>query len=147
MSPRSRTNAALFLLRLSAASVFLFHGSQKLFGLFGGYGIAGTAGWMESLGLPFPTVSATLAGSTELLGGLALLTGFALRPLSIPLAFTMLVGAFTAHQGFDVTQGGMEYPLVLAALTAALGLLGPGEWKLPLPTRTANSPLPATATN
>jgi len=123
-----RTDLALLLLRLPLAAVFLFHGSQKLFGLFGGYGIEGTAGFMESIGLPAGTLMAVLAGGTELVGGLALLTGFGLRLLSIPLTFTMLVAAFLAHSGFDAGQGGMEYPLVLAFAVAALGVAGPGRW-------------------
>jgi len=125
-----QTDLALAALRLMTGSVFLFHGSQKLFGLFGGHGLEGTAGWMGSLGIPFPAVSATLAGGTELLGGLALVTGLGLRLLSAPLAFTMLAGAFTAHSGFDATAGGMEYPLTLAVVALALGLAGPGRFAL-----------------
>ncbi|MEO0649780.1 MAG: DoxX family protein [Planctomycetota bacterium] len=124
---------ALLALRLMLGWTFFFHGSQKLFGLFGGYGIEGTAGWMESIGIPFPTVSVVLAGSTELLGGLALATGLGQRLIAAPLAFTMLVAAFTAHSGFDATQGGMEYPLTMAVVVAALGLLGPGRLALRFP--------------
>ena len=127
MKPTSRHDLALLALRLMAGSVFVFHGSQKLFGLFGGYGIAGTAGWMESIGIPFPTASVVLAGSAELLGGLAFLTGIYARSLSLPLVVTMLVAALTAHSGFDVTQGGMEYPLVMATIALAVGLAGPGR--------------------
>ena len=127
MTTQLRSDLALLALRLMAGSVFVFHGSQKLLGLFGGHGIAGTAGWMESLGIPFPTLSASLAGGAELLGGLALLTGLFARAASVPLAFTMLVGALTAHSGFDAAQGGMEFPLVLAAIALAIGLAGPGR--------------------
>ena len=127
---RTRTDLALLGLRLMLAAVFLFHGSQKLFAWFGGYGIEGTAGWMESIGIPFATVSATLAGATEVLGGLALLTGVGVSLASIPLTFTMLVAAFTAHTGFDASAGGMEYPLTLAVAAAAIGLSGPGRFAL-----------------
>jgi putative oxidoreductase len=58
------TDTGLFLIRTVLAAVFVFHGSQKLFGWFGGYGIEGTAGWMETVGIPFPTVSALMAGIT-----------------------------------------------------------------------------------
>ncbi|MEM7306584.1 MAG: DoxX family protein [Planctomycetota bacterium] len=125
-----QTDLALLALRLMAGSVFAFHGAQKLFGLFGGYGVAGTAGWMESIGIPLPTVSAVLAGGTELVGGLALFAGLGQRLLAVPLTFTMLVAAFTAHSGFNAATGGMEYPLTLAVLAAALGLLGPGRLSL-----------------
>lgn len=125
-----RVDLALLVMRLMVGIVFVFHGSQKLFGLFGGYGITGTAGWMESLGIPLPLVSATLAGAAEFFGGIALVTGVGQRLLAVPLAFTMLVAATTAHSGFDATSGGMEYPLTLAAVVAGLGLLGPGRFAL-----------------
>jgi putative oxidoreductase len=129
MNTRS-LDLGLLSIRLLTGLVFVVHGSQKLFGLFGGYGLAGTAGWMESIGLPFPMLSATLAGSTELIGGLALLTGFGQRLLAWPLAFTMLVASLTAHSGFDAAAGGMEYPLLLVFVTAGLGLTGPGSFAL-----------------
>ncbi|QDU65160.1 DoxX family protein [Engelhardtia mirabilis] len=130
LRPTLSTDLALLAMRLMLATVFVFHGSQKLFGLFGGYGIEGTAGWMDSIGIPFPTVSTVLVGATEFMGGLALLTGFGQRLIAAPLAFAMLVGALTAHSGFDATQGGMEYPLTLAVVVAGLGLLGPGRFAL-----------------
>ena len=120
----------LLLVRLMAGIVFVFHGSQKLFGLFGGYGIEGTAGWMESIGIPFPTASVVMAGGTELVGGVALLTGAFARTFGAPLALTMLVGAFTAHSGFDAQSGGMEYPLVMTAISAAIALTGPGRFSV-----------------
>ena len=55
----------LLLLRTMLAVVFLWHGSQKLFGLFGGHGIDGTAVWLGSIGVPLPTLSAILAGASE----------------------------------------------------------------------------------
>ncbi len=125
-------DAGRLLLRLSLATVFLFHGAQKLFGLFGGYGIAGTAQFMESIGLPFPSLSATLAGGAEFFGGLAFLTGVGLRVLGVPLTITMLVAAFSLRQSFDVQAGGMEYPLTLALASAALVLMGPGSFRLRL---------------
>ena len=55
----------LFLVRSMLGVVFVYHGAQKLFGLFGGYGLEGTAGWMESVGIPFPLVSAALYEHTR----------------------------------------------------------------------------------
>lgn len=117
----------LFLIRLLVAVVFIFHGSQKLFGAFGGHGIEGFAGFLASLGIPFPTANAYMAGLTEFVGGLALLSGVGVRVLALPLSFTMLVAAFTAHSGFDVLKGGNEYPLTLAFVVAGLGLTGAGN--------------------
>jgi len=122
----------LFLIRAMLGVVFLFHGSQKLFGAFGGHGLDGTAQWMGSIGIPLPFVSALLAALAETLGGAALLTGALFRLLLLPLAFTMLVAAFVGHagKGFDVTQGGMEYPLTLFAVLAGLLLTGPGALRI-----------------
>jgi putative oxidoreductase len=123
----------LFLLRAVLALVFVFHGGQKLFGWFGGYGIEGTAQWMASIGIPFPTLSVILSGSAELFGGLALLGGGLLARLATaPMAFTMLVAIVSVHaSAFDAAKGGMEYPLTLGVALVALGLIGPGRIGVP----------------
>jgi putative oxidoreductase len=122
------TDTALFLIRTVLAAVFVFHGSQKLFGWFGGYGIAATAGFMETIGIPFPTLSALLAGVTEFGGGIILLAGTGTRIAVIPMAFTMLVAIATVHRGgFNAQSGGMEYPLTLGVVLVALALIGPGH--------------------
>ena len=66
----------LALLRLTLGSLLVGHGSQKLFGWFGGYGLAGTAGYMESLGLRPGRRWAIAAGLSEFGGGLLTLLGF-----------------------------------------------------------------------
>ena len=124
-------DAGSLLMRGVLGTVFVFHGSQKLFGWFGGYGLQGTGQWMESIGIPFGLVSATLAGSIEFFGGLLLLAGIATRLVSMPMVITMIVAVATAHHGFDAGQGGGEYPITLAAVLAGLGLIGPGRWTLP----------------
>ena len=129
MNQATRSDLGLLILRLMIGAVFVFHGAGKLFGWFGGYGIEGTAGFFESLGIPFPVLSVLLAGGAEFFGGLLLIAGFGVRLIAAPLAFTMLVGAITAHGGaFSAQAGGMEYPLTLAVAAAALGLLGPGRF-------------------
>ena len=122
----------LLLLRTMLAVVFLWHGSQKLFGLFGGHGIDGTAVWLGSIGVPLPTLSAILAGASEFGGGLALVAGLAFRLTLPPLVFTMLIAAFVGHagKGFDAQSGGMEYPLTLAVAVTALILTGPGRLRV-----------------
>ena len=134
MKPTTKTrlnNLGLLTIRVILATVFVYHGGQKLFGLFGGYGIEGTAKWMASAGIPFPTLSVVLAGSAEFFGGLALLTGLAARLATVPMVFTMVVAIATTHlTGFDARTGGMEYPLTLAAVLAGIGLTGPGRFTL-----------------
>ena len=124
-------DAGLLLIRGVLGTVFVFHGSQKLFGWFGGYGLQATGQWMESIGIPFGQVSATLAGSVEFFGGLLLFAGIATRLVSVPMAIAMIVAAVaTANHGFDATQGGNEYPITMAVVLAALGLIGAGRWTL-----------------
>jgi putative oxidoreductase len=124
-------DAGLLLIRLMVGFVFIFHGSQKLFGVFGGSGLQGFSGFLESLKIPFPYLSAVLAGCAEFFGGLALFTGVGLRLLAAPLALTMLVASFTAHAGkFSLQEGGMEYALTLGVVVIGLALTGPGRWTL-----------------
>ena len=78
-------------LRIGGGIIFTAHGSQKLFGWFGGYGLEGTAGWMDSIGLSPGIFMATLAGSAEFFGGLLLIIGLLVRPAALLLAITMLV--------------------------------------------------------
>jgi putative oxidoreductase len=128
---QTTANVALLALRLILATVFIFHGSQKLFGWFGGYGLTATGQYMESIGIPFGTVSAFLAGSTEFFGGILLLAGVLIPIVTIPMVVTMLVASFVAHGGgFNAQTGGMEYALTLAVVLASLGLLGGGDWTL-----------------
>ena len=124
-------NLGRLILRVILGVVFAFHGAQKLFGWFGGYGIEGTAGFFESIGIPFPVLSTWLAGGAELVGGLLLLAGVLVAPAGAVLAGTMAVASVTAHSGFAAASGGMEFPLTLLVASAALALIGPGAWTLP----------------
>ena len=122
----------LLILRVLMGLLFIGHGAQKLFGLFGGHGLAGTSGWLESIGLRPGRFWALLAGLAEFGGGLLLALGLGgpIGPLAIIGA--MLVAILKVHwaNGLWVTKGGYEYPLVLLALAAVLGLVGPGRYAL-----------------
>ena len=65
----TRAGYGLTLLRIFVGIIFAAHGSQKLFGWLGGGGLAGTAQWMESIGLAPGTLMALLSGGTEFFGG------------------------------------------------------------------------------
>lgn len=131
--PFSTLDFGLASMRLILGVVFAFHGAQKLFGWFGGYGIEGTSQFFESIGLPLPTLNVYLAGGAELIGGLALLLGILSRSSAVLLAFTMLVASVTAHSGFAAAGGGMEFPLTLGVVALGLALTGPGRLVVPLP--------------
>ena len=126
---RNTDDIARLLLRSIAGAVFTFHGAQKLFGLFGGPGVNGFASYLDSLGIPVPLAIAYLAARGEFCGGLALLAGVGVGLASVPLGITMLVACFALRAGgFDAQKGGFEFPLTLAVLTAAVGLLGSGRY-------------------
>ena len=60
----------LLLIRLVIGLLFVGHGAQKLFGWFGGYGLKGTAGWLESMNMKPAILMALMAGLSEFIGGL-----------------------------------------------------------------------------
>ncbi|MGB1091779.1 MAG: DoxX family protein [Oceanobacter sp.] len=125
----SNAGAAALLLRVPVGIILAAHGSQKLFGWFGGYGLEGTGQWMASIGLEPGYLMALLAGSAEFFGGLALVLGLATRPAALVTAFTMLIAIFSVHieGGLFLTNNGYEYALALLATTAALTVQGAGS--------------------
>ena len=125
----SRAGYGLTVLRIFVGIIFAAHGSQKLFGWFGGGGLAGTAQWMESIGLAPGTLMAALAGGTEFFGGLALIVGLLARPAALGLSFTLLVAIFSVHihNGLFMANNGYEFALALLGGTVAVLLEGAGK--------------------
>lgn len=119
----SRLDYGLLLMRLMLATALLYHGSQKLFGAFDGPGLEGFAGWLGSMNVPMPSVSAFLAAAAEFFGGLAMLLGIGVRIMAIPAAFTLFVGAFMAHTGY----ADREHALLIAVFLSAIILTGGGS--------------------
>ena len=120
---------AALALRVPVGIVLAAHGSQKLFGWFGGYGLEGTGQWMASIGLEPGYLMALLSGSAEFFGGLALVIGLLTRPAALVSAFTMLVAIFSVHisHGLFISNNGYEYALALFAATLALAIQGAGK--------------------
>ncbi|MBZ5752514.1 DoxX family protein [Metabacillus rhizolycopersici] len=122
----------LLLIRLVIGLLFIGHGTQKLFGWFGGYGLKGTGDWMDSLGLKPGMTMALLAGLTELIGGILLVLGL-LTPLAgLMIAATMVMAIVKVHgpNGLWSTQNGYEYNLTLLAVAIGIALIGPGQYAL-----------------
>lgn len=117
------------ILRIGIGLTLMPHGAQKLFGWFGGYGLSGTAQWMDSIGLSPGIVMATLAGSAEFFGGLALVIGLLTRPAAFVTAFTMLVAIFSVHfeHGFFLSNNGYEYAFALFIASVSLAISGGGR--------------------
>lgn len=130
-SKATNTFTQLFL-RLSLGAIFIAHGGQKLFAWFNGYGLQGTAQWMDSIGLSPGYLMATLAGSAEFFGGLALLMGLLTRPAAAILAFTMAVALVSTHlhNGLLLSNNGFEYALALLAACLLLAAQGAGKLSL-----------------
>jgi putative oxidoreductase len=122
---------ALAVLRVTLGAVIAGHGAQKLFSAFGGGGIEGTAGFFQSLRIRSPRVSARLVGLAEFGGGLGLALGFLTPVACAAIAASMLGAIVLAHwPRFWVTEGGLEYPLVVLAAVSQFGLAGPGGWSV-----------------
>ena len=118
--------------RALIGGLFIGHGTQKLFGWFGGPGRAGTEGMMESLQMRPPRAHAFAAGATETVGGSLLVAG-----LATPAAAAMLTGMMTTAikkvhlaNGPWAANGGWEYNAVLIAAVVALTETGPGDLSL-----------------
>jgi putative oxidoreductase len=126
------TDLALLLLRVVTGGLLMGHGAQKLFGSFGGYGVGGTAEWLESLGLRPGLVWAGVAGFGELAGGLLTVLGLGGSIGSILTTSSMKMATFKAHSGKPIwnTAGGAELPVVNIAVGTALMLTGPGRYSL-----------------
>jgi len=121
----------LLTLRVGVGATLMAHGAQKLFGWFGGGGLAGTGGFFDSVGFSPGKLNAVLAGAGEAGGGALLALGLATPAAGAAAAGTMLVAA-SMHKdhGFFAQGGGYEYPAVLALTAASLALGGPGQLSL-----------------
>ena len=119
-------------LRIPVGIIFAAHGAQKLFGWFGGYGLEGTAGWMDSIGLSPGMLMALLAGAAEFFGGLALIVGLLTRPAAAALAVAMLVAIFAVHfqNGLFMANNGYEFGLALLAASVSLLFSGAGKFSI-----------------
>ena len=122
-------NVARLVARTVIGGLFVGHGVQKLAGWFGGPGLEGTAGMMESLRLHPPRRNAIAAGAAEAGGGALLTLGLATPAASSALIGTMITAIRKVHwsNGPWVSAGGYEYNLVLIAALLALAEDKPGD--------------------
>ncbi len=119
-------------LRIAAGLFLVPHGAQKLFGLFGGYGLEATGQFFQTqLGFANGFLAALAAGSVETFGGLLLALGLLTRPAAAAIAALLLV-AMTLHlpNGFFWTAGGWEYPVLWAAVALFFVVKGGGRFSL-----------------
>jgi putative oxidoreductase len=109
--------------------LFVGHGTQKLFGWFGGHGPEGTGAFFENIGLRPGRRHAMAAGIVEAGGGALLILG-ALTPLAATMVSSAMVTAIRkVHAGHGpwVTEQGWEYNAVIIATMTAIAEQGPGS--------------------
>jgi putative oxidoreductase len=122
-------NLGTTLVRGVLGPLFVGHGTQKLFGWFGGHGLDGTGGFFESLGLRPGRRHATGAGAAEATGGVLLTLG-ALTPVAQALISGVMITAIRRvhlKNGPWVSDGGWEYNALIIATLFAVTDHGPGS--------------------
>ena len=122
----------LLIVRLVVGLLYIGHGSQKLFGWFGGGGMKGTAKMMESIGLHPTELWALLAGLGEFGGGLLLALGLfnPFGPLGIIAAMSFAILQVHWSKGLWNTKGGGEFPLTVIAISLLIAWAGSGRFSL-----------------
>ena len=117
---------SLFLARLAVAYGFYEPAMQKW------SDIDAVATWFGSMGIPFPTLNAYMAASTEITGVILLTLGLFTRLISIPLMVVMVVAISTVHlaHGFSAGDNGFEIPLYYMLFLALFASVGAGKLSL-----------------
>ena len=122
----------LLIARIVFGALMAGHGAQKLFGWFGGYGLAGTGGFFEGLGFKPGRFFATAASVGEVVSGLLIALGL-FGPIGPAILLSiMIVAAVTVHwqHGVFATSNGIELPLLYATAAVVLALTGFGRFSL-----------------
>lgn len=106
----SRLDIALSFLRIWIGTMFIVHGSPKIFG-----GIPKLTATVDKMGFPLPEVFAWMAALSEFGGGVLLLLGLAVRPAAFFAATTMIVAAFVRHADdpFNKKELALTYLVIL----------------------------------
>jgi putative oxidoreductase len=122
----------LLVVRLGLGLAIAAHGAQKLFGWFGGHGLAGTGGFFEAIGFRPGKPFAAIAGFGEGAGGLLIALGL-FGPVGPALVLaTMIVAAVAVHlkNGFWAANNGVELAYVYAFGALAIAFAGFGSLSL-----------------
>ena len=132
---RREVDVSLLSGRLILGTIFLYHGGQLLFGLFGGGGIAETVN--GTAGKPGMGLIGYLVAIGQFFGGLGLVLGVLTRFSAAALIVIMTGAIFMVHlkNGFSVQKGGFEFNLALIGLALPILIAGPGHYTVarPLP--------------
>ncbi len=122
---------ALLILRVAAGGFLLPHALGKLFGWFGGPGLAGFAAELRGFGLPAVAPLPLLLALLQVASGLAVLLGWQTRGAALLAAvFIAFTALLALPKGWFWMRGGTEYPLMWTLALLAIALAGPGAWAL-----------------
>lgn len=132
MKKENLINMSMLLVRILIGSVFMAHGAQKLFGMFNGIGLEGTARIVEGLGFQNPYIIGGIWGGIEFVGGVFLILGILVRFSAASIALTMFVRMWKINMiyGFFIHDGGIEYNILVIAACIPLILVGGGAWSV-----------------
>ncbi|HEX6628291.1 MAG TPA: DoxX family protein [Gemmatimonadaceae bacterium] len=120
----NQVSVGLAVLRIAAGAVFLDHGYQKLFKM----GIGGVTGFFGQVGVPLPSVMATLITLLEVFGAVAIIVGFLTRPLALAFVLDMLGAIFLVQLKNGFSKFELEFLLLGAAI--ALFFTGAGRYSI-----------------
>jgi putative oxidoreductase len=119
----------ILLLRVVVGGAFVGHGTQKLFGWFGGFGPQGTGGFFASKGYRAGVLMAVAAGLAETVGGSLLALGF-VTPLAGALLATVMINAIGAVTFKRAFMLGSELEIAYLTVAASLAAIGSGRFSI-----------------
>ena len=122
-------DVALLVVRVAFGVGLAVHGYNKV---FGGGGLAGTAGWFESIGMRWPGLQARLAATTEITAGLLFAAGLLTPFAAAGMIGLMTVAFWAVHRGsgFLIVNGGWEFVAAIAVVAWGVATIGPGRFSL-----------------
>ncbi|MBI2429906.1 MAG: DoxX family protein [Ignavibacteriales bacterium] len=139
MAETTLQSYSLLILRIMIGIVFLAHGSQKLFGWFGGYGITGTYNYLNTT-LGVPAIIAAAGVVAEFTAGALLITGTltGLGSILVILQMSAAIYLLDGHNGFfmnyfgqyEAGKEGFEYAAFLIGTAVLLLINGPGKYSV-----------------
>jgi putative oxidoreductase len=119
------------ILRVATGLLLLPHGAQKLFGMFGGGGLAGMVQVFDRMGYWPGAFWAPFVGCLQFFGGILLAIGLVTRPIAF-LLFILFLFSIYFHLpfGFFALEGGVEYVILWAAALLFFAIRGGNEWSI-----------------
>lgn len=124
-----QVDIAILVVRLWLGIVMIAHGVNH------GRTLEGTANWFASKGFRSAPMNARMSAASEILIGLALIGGLLTSAAVVGVVATMFVAFWSIHRfagffNFHRPDEGYEYVATLAVVSAAVAVIGPGQYSL-----------------